>query len=279
MSSFSFIWSSKLIRLTAMFPVFSFSASPKLSNLSAPAWNAFAMKFFFFLSVVSFFEPTFNLYVLCLWHSPPPPAAQASNPPTLPRIFKPFWRRFFTDPKPFPTMLNKLFMGSMRGPIIESIILLILFVKEPIKSSTAHSRGFMNPLWIILVSNFLIVPPNAFLIVEPRHPNAPKSLPIGLNAVLINELLCASAAIGLEILLKIKFFAAIKPVSIKPVSFSCKSELKLVVRPLMASVISPTAVSRSSIILKAPPSPFDALFKNLDKDFWIFDASDLGKHS
>ena len=73
-----------------MFPVFSSSASPKLSNFLAPASNALVMKFFFFLSVLFFFEPTFNLYVSCLWHSPPPPAAQVNNPLTLPSIFKPF---------------------------------------------------------------------------------------------------------------------------------------------------------------------------------------------
>ena len=71
---------------------------------------------------------------------------------------------------------------------MESIKLVTLAVIAPMKSSTAHSNGLINPFFIILVSRFLIVPFNAFLIVEPRHPKAPINPVIGLTAAFANAL-------------------------------------------------------------------------------------------
>ena len=88
-------------------------------------------------------------------------------------MLRPLERKPFTDPNPLPIILNILLIGPIRGPTIESIILETLAVIAPIKSSTAHSNGLMNPFFNMFVSRFLIVPFNAFLIVEPRHPKAP----------------------------------------------------------------------------------------------------------
>ena len=169
-------------------------------------------------------------------------------------------------------------MGSINGPIIESIKLLILSVSVPIKSCTAHSSGFINPFLTILTRRFFIVLFNAFLIVEPRHPNALKSPPMGLKAAFTNASFCAIAASGLVILLKIKFLAAIKPRSINSINLPSSKPLKLVVNPSNASDISLTAVSRPSTIVNAFPRPPDAPFRNFVKEFDMDDAPFLGKH-
>ena len=92
------------------------------------------------------------------------------------------------EPNPLPIILNRLLIGLIRGPTIESITLAILPVRLPIKPSTAHSKGLMKPFLIILVSRFVIVPFNAFLIVEPRHPKAPINPLIGPSAAFANAL-------------------------------------------------------------------------------------------
>ena len=77
-----------------------------------------------------------------------------------------------------------------------------------------------------------------------------------------------------ENLLKIKSFAAVRPLLINSPSLFCNKLLILLVRPDIASDISLTAVSRSSIISKASPNPCDALFKNLFKGPSIFSPSE-----
>ena len=91
-------------------------------------------------------------------------------------------RKFLTVPNPLPMILNKLLIGFRKGPMIESITPTIFAVILPINSSTAHAMGFTIPFVIAFFNIFLIVLPNAFFTVEPKHPNASKSLFTGFAA-------------------------------------------------------------------------------------------------
>ena len=182
-------------------------------------------------------------------------------------------RKFLTVPNPLPIILNKLLMGLRKGPIIESITPTIFAVILPINSSTAHAMGFTIPFVIAFFNIFLIVLPNAFFTVEPRHPNASKSLFTGFAAPSENASNCASAARGV-ILDKKNIFTPSSADSMNPPKLSSSKVLRLVVIPPTMSVILLVVVSILSTISSASPNPPETSLKNEFNAFVISDLED-----